>query len=74
MEDLIRNMMKIIIKMVCLMMMMMVKMGESKEPVLHYVGGGKYDWLPNVNLSHWSASQLFYQGDWLCKFSFLFFF
>lgn len=47
---------------------------ESRSPVLHRVGGGKYTWKPNVNFTQWAEHQHFYVGDWLCEFSFSFHF
>ncbi|POO01472.1 Phytocyanin domain containing protein [Trema orientale] len=32
---------------------------------MHYVGGGKANWSPNINLSDWSSHQTFHSGDWL---------
>ncbi|XP_028800037.1 lamin-like protein [Neltuma alba] len=32
---------------------------------IHYVGGGKYNWTPNVNFSEWSTHEHFDVGDWL---------
>ncbi|KAB5520124.1 hypothetical protein DKX38_024443 [Salix brachista] len=38
---------------------------ECREPVLHRVGGGKYTWAPNMNLTAWAMHEKFYVGDWL---------
>ncbi|CAH8358975.1 unnamed protein product [Eruca vesicaria subsp. sativa] len=35
------------------------------ESSLHRVGGGKYNWNPDVNFSDWANNQRFYAGDWL---------
>ena len=39
---------------------------------IHYVGGNKNTWAPNINFSDWSAHEHFHLGDWLCE-SFFFF-
>lgn len=53
--------------------MMAMAMGffctESRDPVLHRVGGGKFTWRPNVNFTEWARHDHFYKGDWLCKIS-----
>ncbi|GMI92094.1 early nodulin-like protein 20 [Hibiscus trionum] len=38
---------------------------ESREPVLHRVGGGRFSWKPNVNFTDWSIHEQFFVGDWL---------
>ncbi|KAK7261297.1 hypothetical protein RIF29_27606 [Crotalaria pallida] len=38
---------------------------ESRETVLHRVGGGKYTWVPDVNFTDWASHEHFYKGDWL---------
>lgn len=48
---------------------MLCARAESRSPVLHRVGGGKYTWKPNVNFTEWAKHQHFYVGDWLCEFS-----
>ncbi|XP_057723395.1 early nodulin-like protein 20 [Arachis stenosperma] len=48
--------------MVMMMTSMMVNMAKSE---LHYVGGNKFSWAPNVNLTQWSMHQHFYVHDWL---------
>ncbi|XP_021851530.2 early nodulin-like protein 20 [Spinacia oleracea] len=43
-----------------------VEVGEgARAPVLHEVGGNRFGWRLNVNLSNWAANQRFYVGDWL---------
>ncbi|GKV08264.1 hypothetical protein SLE2022_197170 [Rubroshorea leprosula] len=32
---------------------------------IHFVGGGKYNWAPNVNFTEWSSDEHFYVKDWL---------
>ncbi|KAM6576744.1 hypothetical protein CsatB_028581 [Cannabis sativa] len=55
-------------KRVMILMMVMIllitKFGCGKAE-LHYVGGGKSNWAPNINFSHWSSQQTFHLGDWL---------
>ncbi|XWS28941.1 hypothetical protein CRYUN_Cryun25bG0114900 [Craigia yunnanensis] len=38
---------------------------ESRQPVLHRVGGGRFTWKPNVNFTDWAIHEQFYVGDWL---------
>ncbi|XP_024200626.1 lamin-like protein [Rosa chinensis] len=38
---------------------------ESREPVLHRVGGGRFTWAPDINFTDWSSKEHFYVGDWL---------
>ncbi|XP_028800051.1 lamin-like protein [Neltuma alba] len=38
---------------------------ESRDPVLHRVGGGRYTWRPKVNFTEWASHDHFYKGDWL---------
>ncbi|KAJ8766792.1 hypothetical protein K2173_008346 [Erythroxylum novogranatense] len=45
--------------------LLMVVVGECREPVLHRVGGGKYTWLPGSNYTEWASHERFYVGDWL---------
>ncbi|XVF68613.1 hypothetical protein PTKIN_Ptkin11bG0015600 [Pterospermum kingtungense] len=51
----------------CLVLLLMVTImnTESRQPVLHRVGGGKYTWKPNVNFTDWAFHEQFYVGDWL---------
>ena len=56
--------MKGILSIIVIVTMMSVKIAEAE---IHYVGGGKYNWAPNVNLSDWSTHEHFYVDDWLCK-------
>lgn len=61
---------RIQMKLACLLLLMMVTVDntESREPVLHRVGGGRYSWKPNVNFTDWAIHEQFIVGDWLCKF------
>ncbi|PON74067.1 Phytocyanin domain containing protein [Parasponia andersonii] len=61
MESLI-SLMRCKMVMITSMMMMMIKYGKAQ---VHYVGGGKANWSPNINLSDWSSHQTFHSGDWL---------
>ena len=45
---------------------------ESRNPVLHRVGGGRNTWNPDANFSDWSIHQRFFVDDWLCKYFFFF--
>ncbi|KAK9939376.1 hypothetical protein M0R45_016072 [Rubus argutus] len=38
---------------------------ESRQPVLHRVGGGRFTWDSNINFTDWSRNEHFYVGDWL---------
>ncbi|XP_061339606.1 early nodulin-like protein 20 [Gastrolobium bilobum] len=38
---------------------------EGRDPVLHRVGGGRYSWAPQFNLTEWASHEQFYKGDWL---------
>ncbi|KAK4275839.1 hypothetical protein QN277_018857 [Acacia crassicarpa] len=38
---------------------------ESRDPVLHRVGGGRYTWRTNVSFTEWASHDQFYKGDWL---------
>ena len=57
-----------------LMMMMTMVLANMAKSELHYVGGDKSSWGPNVNLTEWSSHEHFHLEDWLCKISSLFFF
>ncbi|KAF5744975.1 lamin-like protein-like [Tripterygium wilfordii] len=47
-------------------LMMMISMVGFTNGSLHYVGGGKTTWAPNVNLTDWASHhEHFYVGDWL---------
>lgn len=56
-------------KMVFLIMIMMTMMANMAKSELHYVGGGKSTWAPNVNFTEWSSHEHFHVKDWLCKLS-----
>ncbi|KAE8734435.1 hypothetical protein F3Y22_tig00000764pilonHSYRG00036 [Hibiscus syriacus] len=50
----------------CLVLLMVtVEKTESREPVLHRVGGGRFSWKPNVNFTDWAIHEQFFVGDWL---------
>ncbi|EOA27964.1 hypothetical protein CARUB_v10024135mg [Capsella rubella] len=46
---------------VTVMVLVMVEVESS----LHRVGGGRYSWNSEVNISDWASHQRFYSGDWL---------
>ncbi|CAH2060760.1 unnamed protein product [Thlaspi arvense] len=48
-----------------LLMYVIVMMIIVVESSLHRVGGGRYNWNPDVNFSDWANQQRFYSGDWL---------
>ncbi|XP_062083598.1 early nodulin-like protein 20 [Humulus lupulus] len=50
--------------MILMILMTIMKFGYGKAE-LHYVGGGKSSWAPNINFSDWSSQQTFHLGDWL---------
>ncbi|KAK4275830.1 hypothetical protein QN277_018849 [Acacia crassicarpa] len=54
--------MKEMVWIIVLVTTMTIKMAEAE---VHYVGGGKDNWAPNVNFSEWSIHEHFYVGDWL---------
>ncbi|XP_040995472.1 lamin-like protein [Juglans microcarpa x Juglans regia] len=50
----------------CSMLIMMgIVFAESRNTVLHRVGGGRNTWAPNINFTEWSSHEQFYVGDWL---------
>ncbi|XP_022754195.1 lamin-like protein [Durio zibethinus] len=50
----------------CLVLLMVTVVNtESRQPVLHRVGGGRFTWKPNVNFTDWAIHEQFYVGDWL---------
>ncbi|XVF05657.1 hypothetical protein REPUB_Repub05bG0191500 [Reevesia pubescens] len=48
-----------------LLLMVTVLNAESRQPVLHRVGGGRFTWRPHVNFTDWAIHEQFYVGDWL---------
>ncbi|KAL4332698.1 hypothetical protein GQ457_07G034230 [Hibiscus cannabinus] len=56
-----------LIKLTCLLLLLLVtaEKTESREPVLHRVGGGRFSWKPNVNFTDWAIHEQFFVGDWL---------
>ncbi|KAH1263518.1 Lamin-like protein [Glycine max] len=48
-----------------LMMMMTMVLANMAKSELHYVGGDKSSWGPNVNLTEWSSHEHFHLEDWL---------
>ncbi|KAK8352652.1 hypothetical protein V6Z12_A05G108200 [Gossypium hirsutum] len=49
---------RIQIKLACLVLLMVtVENTESRESVLHRVGGGRYSWKPNVNFTGWAIHE-----------------
>ncbi|MED6155322.1 hypothetical protein PIB30_004341 [Stylosanthes scabra] len=48
--------------MLIMISMMMVNMARSE---MHLVGGNKFSWAPNVNLTQWSMHEHFHVHDWL---------
>ncbi|KAE9606255.1 hypothetical protein Lalb_Chr10g0105961 [Lupinus albus] len=55
-------------KMVLLVLIMVIMMGNIANSKLHNVGGSRISWNPNVNFIQWSIHQHFHVADWLCKF------
>ncbi|XLS64033.1 hypothetical protein HN51_024007 [Arachis hypogaea] len=55
----------VIFRRIVLMVMMTSMMVNMAKSELHYVGGNKFSWAPNVNLTQWSMHQHFYVHDWL---------
>ncbi|KAK7300311.1 hypothetical protein RJT34_11154 [Clitoria ternatea] len=51
--------------MMMIMSMMMMMLGNMAKCELHYVGGNKISWAPNVNLTEWSTHEHFHLDDWL---------
>ncbi|XP_039042341.1 lamin-like protein [Hibiscus syriacus] len=65
-EELLNKMKGFLIKSTCLVLLMVtVEKTESREPVLHRVGGGRFSWKPNVNFTDWAIHEQFFVGDWL---------
>ncbi|GMN47070.1 hypothetical protein TIFTF001_016254 [Ficus carica] len=52
---------------VLLITLMVLKLlsAECRNPVLHRVGGGRFTWNLNVNLTDWAVCEQFFVGDWL---------
>ncbi|RYR45753.1 hypothetical protein Ahy_A07g031548 [Arachis hypogaea] len=50
----------VIFRRIVLMVMMTSMMVNMAKSELHYVGGNKFSWAPNVNLTQWSMHQHFY--------------
>lgn len=51
-----------------MVVVIVLKVAECRQPVLHRIGGGKNAWAPHVNFTQWSSKERFYVGDWLCKY------
>ncbi|KAF1890069.1 hypothetical protein Lal_00025401 [Lupinus albus] len=52
-------------KMVLLVLIMVIMMGNIANSKLHNVGGSRISWNPNVNFIQWSIHQHFHVADWL---------
>ncbi|KAG8494963.1 hypothetical protein CXB51_012345 [Gossypium anomalum] len=52
---------RIQIKLACLVLLMVtVENTQSRDSVLHRVGGGRYSWKPNVNFTDWAIHEQFF--------------
>ncbi|KAM0997072.1 hypothetical protein ACFX13_007059 [Malus domestica] len=48
-----------------MVVMIILKVAECRQPVLHRIGGGRNTWAPRINFTQWSSQERFYVGDWL---------
>ncbi|EXB54654.1 Lamin-like protein [Morus notabilis] len=48
-----------------ILMAILISGVEYASADIHYVGGAKNTWAPNVNFSHWSSLEHFHLDDWL---------
>ncbi|KAL6144995.1 hypothetical protein ACLB2K_055684 [Fragaria x ananassa] len=60
-----KNRVEWLMSMLVILMILMSHTVESREPVLHRVGGGRMTWIPDINFTDWSSKEHFYAGDWL---------
>ncbi|KAK7385242.1 hypothetical protein VNO78_30956 [Psophocarpus tetragonolobus] len=53
------------LKKVVFMMVITITLVNMAKSELHYVGGDKFSWKPDVNFTEWSSHEHFHLGDWL---------
>ena len=56
---------------VVVLLCLVVVMELPEASATRYMVGGNVGWTSNVNYTIWAQDKHFYNGDWLCKLTFL---